>query len=204
MQREQAFRFGVNLVMYALTGNYKADQVHVPAIAGAARTVTGTSIARAPLFSGPSPALCWRSPCWAQLWSRCVAAPARRLVARASSSPCCSWLLLNPSLWKKSAIPARMCGRVVDQSPSQAIGKRQTRTNRRWPNSTQPLPDSTISKSAWLRVPTANGRRGRMAAPAFSATAPIYSIPRSSLGRRAAAAGRRRRLHHRWSGSRRA
>lgn len=32
MQREQAFRFGINLVMYALTGNYKADQVHVPAI----------------------------------------------------------------------------------------------------------------------------------------------------------------------------
>ncbi|HEX9646743.1 MAG TPA: DUF4159 domain-containing protein [Alphaproteobacteria bacterium] len=31
-QRELAFRFGVNLVMYALTGNYKADQVHIPAI----------------------------------------------------------------------------------------------------------------------------------------------------------------------------
>ena len=31
-QREHAFRFGVNLVMYALTGNYKADQVHIPAI----------------------------------------------------------------------------------------------------------------------------------------------------------------------------
>ncbi|MBP2298471.1 DUF4159 domain-containing protein [Azospirillum picis] len=31
-QREIAYRFGVNLVMYALTGNYKADQVHVPAI----------------------------------------------------------------------------------------------------------------------------------------------------------------------------
>jgi hypothetical protein len=31
-QRELAFRFGVNLVMYALTGNYKADQVHVPTI----------------------------------------------------------------------------------------------------------------------------------------------------------------------------
>jgi Domain of unknown function (DUF4159)/Aerotolerance regulator N-terminal len=31
-QREQAVRFGVNLVMYALTGNYKADQVHVDAI----------------------------------------------------------------------------------------------------------------------------------------------------------------------------
>jgi hypothetical protein len=31
-QREIAFRFGINLVMYALTGNYKADQVHIPAI----------------------------------------------------------------------------------------------------------------------------------------------------------------------------
>jgi hypothetical protein len=31
-QRELAFRFGVNLVMYALTGNYKTDQVHVPSI----------------------------------------------------------------------------------------------------------------------------------------------------------------------------
>jgi len=32
IQREMAFRFGINLVMYALTGNYKADQVHVPSI----------------------------------------------------------------------------------------------------------------------------------------------------------------------------
>ncbi len=31
-QRELAYRFGVNLVMYTLSGNYKADQVHVPAI----------------------------------------------------------------------------------------------------------------------------------------------------------------------------
>jgi hypothetical protein len=31
-QREMALRFGVNLVMVALTGNYKADQVHVPAL----------------------------------------------------------------------------------------------------------------------------------------------------------------------------
>jgi hypothetical protein len=32
LQREMSFRAGVNLVMYALTGNYKADQVHVPAL----------------------------------------------------------------------------------------------------------------------------------------------------------------------------
>jgi hypothetical protein len=31
-QREIAIRFGVNLVMYTLTGNYKADLVHVPHI----------------------------------------------------------------------------------------------------------------------------------------------------------------------------
>lgn len=31
-QREQAFRTGINIIMYALTGNYKADQVHVPAL----------------------------------------------------------------------------------------------------------------------------------------------------------------------------
>jgi hypothetical protein len=30
--RELAFRTGINIVMYTLTGNYKADQVHVPAL----------------------------------------------------------------------------------------------------------------------------------------------------------------------------
>jgi hypothetical protein len=32
MQREYAYRSGVNVMMYMLTGNYKADQVHVPAL----------------------------------------------------------------------------------------------------------------------------------------------------------------------------
>ena len=31
-QREMAYRFGINLVMHVLTGNYKSDQVHVPAL----------------------------------------------------------------------------------------------------------------------------------------------------------------------------
>ena len=31
-QREMAFRGGINIVIYTLTGNYKADQVHVPAL----------------------------------------------------------------------------------------------------------------------------------------------------------------------------
>ena len=28
--REMAYRFGINLVMYILTGNSKEDQVHIP------------------------------------------------------------------------------------------------------------------------------------------------------------------------------
>jgi Domain of unknown function (DUF4159)/Aerotolerance regulator N-terminal len=31
-QRELSYRFGLNLVMHVLTGNYKSDQVHVPAL----------------------------------------------------------------------------------------------------------------------------------------------------------------------------
>lgn len=31
-QREIAYRFGVNLIMHVMTGNYKSDQVHVPAL----------------------------------------------------------------------------------------------------------------------------------------------------------------------------
>jgi hypothetical protein len=32
MQRAYAYRAGVNIMMYMLTGNYKSDQVHVPSI----------------------------------------------------------------------------------------------------------------------------------------------------------------------------
>lgn len=31
-QRELSYRFGVNLILYALTGNYKEDQIHIPFI----------------------------------------------------------------------------------------------------------------------------------------------------------------------------
>lgn len=32
LQREYAQRFGVNLIMYVMTGNYKSDQVHIPSL----------------------------------------------------------------------------------------------------------------------------------------------------------------------------
>jgi len=31
-QREMSIRYGVNIAMYALSGNYKADQVHTAAL----------------------------------------------------------------------------------------------------------------------------------------------------------------------------
>ena len=31
-QRELSYRFGINLLMYAMTGNYKSDQVHSKSI----------------------------------------------------------------------------------------------------------------------------------------------------------------------------
>lgn len=31
-QREIAWRFGINIIMHVFTGNYKSDQVHVPAL----------------------------------------------------------------------------------------------------------------------------------------------------------------------------
>ena len=45
-QREFAFRAGVNIVMYTLTGNYKADQVHIPALLARLDAVAGRVLAR--------------------------------------------------------------------------------------------------------------------------------------------------------------
>lgn len=42
-QREMAYRFGVNLIMYVLTGNYKSDQVHVPDLLDRLRVEEGLS-----------------------------------------------------------------------------------------------------------------------------------------------------------------
>lgn len=51
-QREFANRFGVNLVMYVLAGNYKADQVHVPALLERLGR-RGTSMQRTPSVTDP-------------------------------------------------------------------------------------------------------------------------------------------------------
>ncbi len=43
-QRTLAYRFGVNAVIYALTGNYKTDQVHVPALLQRLGRVSGVRL----------------------------------------------------------------------------------------------------------------------------------------------------------------
>ena len=61
-QREFAFRSGVNVVMYTLTGNYKADQVHAPALIerlGTVRPLTCSTASRLHLLS---PRSCFGSP----------------------------------------------------------------------------------------------------------------------------------------------
>ncbi len=46
-QREMALRTGINIVMHALTGNYKADQVHVPRSERCSRRLMATANDRA-------------------------------------------------------------------------------------------------------------------------------------------------------------
>lgn len=53
-QREMALRFGVNLIMYVLTGNYKSDQVHVPALLDRLGQEAGDPFA-APTGAPPAP-----------------------------------------------------------------------------------------------------------------------------------------------------
>ncbi len=110
-QRTLAYRFGVNLVMYALTGNYKGDQVHVPGDPGAAGPMRLEQAYAAlrwepavPLWAlgGPRRHLPARAPA-----RRCCAGPAGRCGARSPSPCCCSgW---PARAWcRKPATPCRI------------------------------------------------------------------------------------------------
>ena len=69
-QREMAYRFGINLVMYTLTGNYKTDQVHLPEIMKRLGNERQSCVgAAAPLARGRRPG---RRRCGAAVY-RCLA-----------------------------------------------------------------------------------------------------------------------------------
>lgn len=54
-QREMARRFGINLIMYAMTGNYKSDQVHVAAVLSRLGRAEGGAVAPAGAADGLMP-----------------------------------------------------------------------------------------------------------------------------------------------------
>ena len=126
-QREMSYRVGVNLVMHALTGNYKDDQVHLPrhhAEAAAMNPTSAVSVAFDPLLP------------WAVLVGarrgRAGAGAARPGAARAAR--CGGWLavvvvlaaLANPSLIEEQRKPIADVALVVtDDSDSMAIGERR-------------------------------------------------------------------------------
>ena len=130
-QREMAIRFGINLVMYALTGNYKSDQVHVPAIPGTARAIGMGAFTEINF----SPALPW--PLIAVL---AVLAAALLLFAVYRRAPGVIWrglafavgllALANPSLIQEERDPLNDVALiVVDRSPSQSLGERPNQTD---------------------------------------------------------------------------
>ena len=126
-QRELAFRAGVNIVMYTLTGNYKADQVHVPALLERLGPVTGfeprssSRCCRWPLIAalGAVLARSWCSRCHRWQRIRGVALRAR------SPRPSSSLALVNPVLQReeREALPG-IVALVVDESASQNLGDR--------------------------------------------------------------------------------
>ena len=111
-----AYRFGVNLVMYALTGNYKTDQVHVPAILerlGTMSGFSGYSLATSPLLpwwaiAGFAAAAALRARASARL-----AARARHALAACSRCAMLLLILLDPVARRGAARAQRDVAVVV-------------------------------------------------------------------------------------------
>ena len=122
-----ALRFGVNLVMYALTGNYKSDQVHVPAILERLGPMSGDGFSLA-----ASPLLPWWAIAAARRRSRLLAARlwrvrgARGAGWRLMALAVLLAALVDPSLVEEQREPQRdVAVVVVDDSPSMRIGERR-------------------------------------------------------------------------------
>ena len=123
-QRELAYRFGVNLAMYAMTGNYKGRSGPHPLHPGAAGPMTGAlSLAWAPLFPWPVVGLLATAALIVvgfALWRR-----ARGTWWRALALGTLVLALANPSLVREERDPLDDIALVVvDESPSQAIAPR--------------------------------------------------------------------------------
>ncbi len=122
-----AFRAGVNIVMYTLTGNYKADQVHVPALAGTAGAIgahVNFGIAFAPLVPAY---VVWAAFAVVALIviALLLLARSRGAAMRALALALMVLALANPSFTREDREPIpSVAAVVVDKSPSQNFGDR--------------------------------------------------------------------------------
>ena len=196
-----AYRVGVNIVMYALTGNYKADQVHVPAllerlgsIAGTAHELVDRHLADA--ARGPCSGVRWPWPsCW---WWHCsCGARAARSCARVALAALLA-ALANPTLRQEERESlANIAIVVTDESTSQTIGGRPA-ADRRHPGRSRGqarhvLPGLEVK---WVDCVQADGRK-------LLGHQPLRRS-QSRARQRAAGPALRRHHDHRRPGARRA
>ena len=146
-QREMALRAGVNLVMYTLTGNYKADQVHVRDLLGkAGALMRDFSLNFAPLL--PVWLLIALAVAGAVVIALGLLARRRGTLLRALGLALVLAALVDPSLVREDRQPLRdVVAVVLDRSASQTIGDRaRPRPTRRGPRSRSGLARSTMWK----------------------------------------------------------
>ena len=198
-QREMALRFGINLVMYVLTGNYKARSGARAGDPGAARpmTTSGFSLAAAPLL--PWPALALLAPprlALPRLW-RLAARAGARLAGGGASRCCCD--------------PRQP---VADRGAAHAAARRRDRRRRRIAEPEHRRPPAGDRGGARPRSSSGSRsepdldlrvvRAGAAAARRRRRGDPAVRRARPGDGRCAAPAPRRGRHDHRRRGARRA
>ena len=157
-QREMAIRFGINVVMYALTGNYKTDQVHVPALLGAAGQMNYAHRFRAACAARIA---CGRWSAIAAALTICVF-PACARAAHGRAGLAFAVLLAalaNPLIVHETREPLPdVAAIIVDHSQSMDIGNAPRRRRcRARTGSTRNLP---ADKSLEVREATVTTRRG--------------------------------------------
>ena len=202
-QREMAFRAGVNIVMYALTGNYKADQVHVPALLeGSANDGTRPHDLRHRCRPDAAPPGCWsRSACWRRarvVGAAVLRARARRDAARARRA--------RPVCCARQSRPACRGARAPARTSSS-----WSSTAQRQPGPRRPPAQTDRRRGAELRSALGGAARTSRCASSTCARpgggqrrhAPVRR-PATGAGRHAARPGGRRHHDHRRPGARRA
>ena len=150
-QREMAYRFGVNWVMYALTGNYKTDQVHVPVSTGWVNNMV--SITFAPMFDWiflGALGVAVISLAGLGVWRR-----ARGTYWRLGAAALLLGAMTNPVLVEKERILNEdVVAIVVDESTSQRIGDRG-----RWDRTGSAGSDGTAGATARRGCAVGQSRR---------------------------------------------